>query len=99
FLGTVASWTAYNLVAIGSPYTDPRVVGFLNRLLFGTPSFVAIILGSGFAVYFGVYVSQTAVPFLLLRDGRRTAAALPSRFFREATVGALMLFILLTILI
>ncbi len=99
FLGTVCSWTAYNVVAIGSPYTDPRVVGYLNRLLFGAPSFVAVILGSGFAVYFGLYVSQTALPFLLFRDGRRTAAALPLRIFRDATVGALMLFILLTILI
>ena len=99
FLGTVTSWTAYNTVAIGSPYTDPRVVGYLNRLLFGTPSFVAIILASGLAVYFGLYVCQTALPFLLFRHGRRTATHLPARAVRDQTVGALMLFILVTILI
>ena len=99
FLGTVVSWTAYNVVAIGSPYTDPRVVGYLNRLLFGTPSFVAILLASGFAVYFGLYISQTALPFLLLRDGRKTAIGLPSRAVRDERTGALMLFVLVTILI
>ncbi len=99
FLGTVASWTAYNLVAIGSPYTDPRVVGYLNRLFFGTPSFVMIILSSGLAIYFGAYVSQTALPFLLLRDGRKTAIGLPSRAVRDERIGGLMLFILVTILI
>src|SRR3989454_6733864 len=99
FLGTVASWTAYNLVAIGSPYTDPRVVGYLNRLFFGTPSFVMIILSSGLAIYFGVYVSQTALPFLLFRDGRKTAIGLPSRAVRDERIGGLMLFILVTILI
>jgi len=99
FLGTVASWTAYNLAAIGSPFTDPRVVGFLNRFLFDTPAFVAIILTSGLAVYFALYVSQTALPFLLSRDGRRTARELPSRAIHDEKIGALVLFIFVTILI
>lgn len=99
FVGTVAAWTAYNLRAIGSPYTDPRVVGFLNRFLFSTPGFVVIILAGGLVAYFALYVSQTALPFLLSRDGRRTAMALPSRAVRDEKIGALVLFIFITILI
>jgi len=99
FLGTALSWAAYNFVAIGSPYTDPRVVGFLNRMLFATPSYVAIIFASGLAIYFGLYISQTALPFLLFRDGRRTAIALPTRAVHDEKIGALMLFILVTIVI
>ncbi len=92
FSSTVLGWTAYNLATIGSPYTDPRVVGYLNRLLLETPLHVAIVIAGGLAFYFLLYLSQTGWPFLLFREGRRSLAELRIQALHDQRLGALLLF-------
>lgn len=96
-LSTVGVWTLVNLAEIGSPYTDPRVALYLNQLFVATPIYVSAILVAGLATYFFLYVSQAAIPFLLLRRGRTALTSLPRRIVHDQKVGALVLFIVVTI--
>ena len=47
FAAVVLTWTSYNLVSAGTVYTDPRVVGYLDRLIFRTPLDVDRMLATG----------------------------------------------------
>src|SRR5437667_3196065 len=94
FLATVATWTGYNLVAIGSPYTDPRVISFLSRLFVSTPVDVFVVSVGGLATYFFLYATSTTWPFLVYREGRVGLFRLPRLAFENQRVGALVLFIL-----
>lgn len=93
FLGVVLLWTAYNLLARGTPFTSPRVVGYLNRLFLETPIYIFAIFVGGFAVYFSIYVIQAAIPFLVFREGRKALLDLPGHAIRNQRLGALVLFI------
>lgn len=99
FLGVVFLWTGYNLVSKGTPYTDPRVVGYLDRLFVSTPLDVQIVVIGGFAAYFLVYLGQTGFPFILLREARLALTTLPTRTVHDQRIGALMLFIAMTVAI
>jgi len=99
FGGIVATWTSYNLVSNGSPYTDPRVVGYLNRLLLQTPLDVRIVVVGGFVVYFLVYLVQAGIPFIATRRVRRLLFSAPRLAFRDQRIGAMGLFILVTVVI
>lgn len=96
FLGVVAAWTAYNLAATGSPYTDPRVVGYLDRLVLSTPAFVTVVTVGGLVVYFLLFLSQSFVGFLLFREGRQRLGSLPRRAIQDQKAGAMVLFLLVT---
>jgi len=93
FLATVVGWTTYNLLATGSAYTDPRVVGFLDRLFFSTPVDVFVVTVGGLATYFFLYASSAAWPFLLNREGRAVLLRLPRLILDDQRIGALFLFI------
>jgi Dolichyl-phosphate-mannose-protein mannosyltransferase len=99
FSSTVFLWTGYNVASQGSIYTDPRVVGYIDRLFGATHWDIQIVLVSGLFVYFGLYLGQNLVPFLALREVRAAVRSLPSRVIRDQRIGAMALFILLTVTI
>jgi hypothetical protein len=99
FCGTVLVWTGYNIASKGTPYTDPRVVGYLNRLLGSTLWDAQILLIGGFLVYFALYVGQNLLPFLALREARSALRFLPSQLVHDERIGAMALFVALAIFV
>src|SRR6267378_1327124 len=99
FSGTVLVWTGYNVASNGTPYTDPRVVGYLDRFLGSTALDIQILLIGGFLVYFTAYLAQNLLPFLALGEARSTLKSLPSIVFRDQRIGAMALFAVLAVIV
>jgi len=97
FLASVSGWSLYNMVTIGSPYTDPRVVGFLDRLLLTTPVHVFVVTVGGLASYFLLFLLAPAIPFLLFGEGRVALYRLPRQAVDDQRFGALLLFVLVAV--
>ena len=99
FAAVVLTWTSYNLVSASTVYTDPRVVGYLDRLIFRTPLDVGIVVVSGFVGYFVLYLAQTGIPFLGIRGVRRSLFSIPRLALQDQRIGAMLLFIVVTVVI
>jgi 4-amino-4-deoxy-L-arabinose transferase-like glycosyltransferase len=99
FSGTVLVWTGHNVASNGTPYTDPRVVGYLNRLLGSTALDIQILLIGGFLVYFTAYLAQNLLPFLALGEARSTLKSLLSHVIRDQRIGAMALFAVLAVIV
>ena len=98
FSSVVLVWTGYNVASQGNPYTDPRVIGYLDRLIGSTHLDIQIVMIGGFVVYFFLYLGQNFLPFLALREARSAVRSLPAKLVRDQRIGAMGLFIVLTIL-
>lgn len=97
FLGFVLPWLGYNLGTRGTPFTDPRVVGYLNGLVLSTPAYITIVTVGGIAAYFLLYLAVPGLPFLARRDGWRALAAVPRGAVLDSKLGAFVLFILVDV--
>ncbi|MHB8585716.1 MAG: ArnT family glycosyltransferase [Thermoplasmatota archaeon] len=99
FGATVVGWSVYNLRAIGSPYTDPRIPQYLSAFYLTTPWPTILTLTSGYAIYLGVVLLLPAFAFLALPSWRGAILRLPRRAVTDEHVGALVLFAGLAVLI
>src|SRR3989442_13931656 len=99
FAAVVLTWTSYNLVSASTVYTDPRVVGYLDRLIFRTPLDVGIVVVSGFVGYFVLYLAQTGIPFLGIRGVRRSLFSIPRLALQDQRIGCMVLFIIVTVVV
>jgi len=99
FALVVLTWISYNVVSGGTIYTDPRVVGYLDKLLLRTHLDIGIVVVSGFVVYFLVYLGQTGISFIALRGVRRSLSSIPRLAFQDQRIGAMLIFIIVTVVI
>src|SRR5881628_2071914 len=99
FALVVLTWISYNVVSGGTIYTDPRVVGYLDKLLLRTHLDIGIVVVSGFVVYFLVYLGQTGISFIALRGVQRSLSSIPRLAFQDQRIGAMLIFIIVTVVI